>query len=254
MLPDISKKVAVLFTGGVESFLVGKLCIEKYGPENTIFVLYAMDCYNVFFRKPDKVNRITNDFFDSVKRLGGKHTIVIDNDLYNKHDGYLADRTQSIVCDLYKDCEVIFGGYNNLHKECFQIAEDIDFENNQDNASKKARLLLASEPKKYTELYDLIFKCNGVIYFIEDDYTLKNFKDIKSMYDHPMVHAPLFDLKKEEVIDVYRQKDWLEDLYDTRSCNVDDIAGQCGVCKNCLNRKLAFELSGVEDKTKYVHI
>ena len=245
-----AKQVAILFTGGVESFLVGKLAIEKYGIENVIFVLYTMDEYNIFYRNDEKVKRIKRDFRESVIDVGGYKELIIDNEEYQRFDGWLADRTWKIILDHYPDVEYMFGGYNNIHKECYDLFEEIDFPNSN-NPSKEARLIVASDKTRYPELWDTLYKCEGVIYFIEDDYTHKDWRDIESMYRHDKLIAPLMDHKKEDVLIEYKNLNLLEKVYNTKSCNVDNTILHCGICKNCLSRKLAFEKAGIEDRTKY---
>lgn len=249
MLPE-AKSVAVLFTGGVESSLVGRLAVEKYGADNVVFVLYAMDEYNVFYRKPEKVVGIINDFRSSVERVGGHRELIITNDEYGSVDGWLADRTWKLIQKYNPDVDYMLGGYNNIHKECYELFKEIDFPNSK-RPSAEARLIVASEPQRYPELWDLIYKCDGVIYFVEDDYTHKNWQDIDSMYFHSNHVAPLIHMKKEDVIHVYADKGWIEDLYQTKSCNDPTTDIQCGKCKNCLSRRLAFKKAGIEDMTEY---
>ena len=50
-LPETNNKIAILFTGGMESYLLGKLCIQKYGAERVVFVMWNMDEYNIFYKK-----------------------------------------------------------------------------------------------------------------------------------------------------------------------------------------------------------
>lgn len=248
-LPD-ANKVAILFTGGVESYLLGLLSVKKYGAKNIVFVLFTMDAYNVFYTKPDKVKKITKDFYDSVAELGGLETIIINNEKYDSFDGWLADRTWSIIKNEHPDVEYVMGGYNNIHLECYKAFKEIDFPNNQ-YASHDARILVLTEPESYPELHEAITLCNGVIYFVEDDYTYKRWQDIDSIYNHPNLKAPLINLKKEEVLQVYYDQGIIDKVYATRSCNVENKIMQCGVCKNCLSRKLAFSNAGIEDKTLY---
>jgi len=249
VLPDFNQ-VSILFTGGVESTLLAKMCVEKYGKDNVIFVLYAMDEYNVFYHDKEKLVKITEDFHSSVVSLGGYKTLIIDNEEYQKYQGWLADRTWQSIVSNYPSVQCMIGGYNNIHKECFDLFLEIDFPNNK-KPSQTARLIVASEKKRYPEIWDNIYKCNGVIYFVEDDYTLKDYRDILSMYQHPNHCAPLYEYAKEDVIRIYEKLDWLDTLYKTHSCNDPIVNAHCGKCKNCLSRRLAFENSGIEDKTYY---
>ena len=57
-LPETNNKIAILFTGGMESYLLGKLCIQKYGAERVVFVMWNMDEYNIFYKNNDKRNKV----------------------------------------------------------------------------------------------------------------------------------------------------------------------------------------------------
>jgi hypothetical protein len=116
-LPETINKVAILFTGGVESYLLGKLCVQKYGANNVVFVSWNMDEYNVFYKNDDKRNRVKEDFLKSVKNVGGHITMIIDNEKYQSETGNMANRTVQIIKNSYPDVTYVLGGYNNVHKE-----------------------------------------------------------------------------------------------------------------------------------------
>ena len=56
-------------------------------------------------------------------------------------------------------------------------------------------------------------------------------------------------LKKEELLKVSYEL-LQEKVFRTWSCYLDGNK-QCGKCESCNNRKLAFKLAGIEDRTEY---
>lgn len=251
-LPETNNKVAILFTGGVESYLLGKLCVQQYGADNVVFVAWNMDEYNVFYKNDDKRNRVKEDFLKSVKNVGGHITMIIDNNKYQSETGNMANRTVQIIKNSYPDVKYVLGGYNNVHKESFEIFQLLDIVNNRDNATQRGRLEVFSNKKKYPELIEFLTECNGMIYFVEEDFTLKSPDDLASFYNCEGMVAPFYDLTKTEVVKLYAELGLLEDLYKSNSCNVDGHTKHCGVCRNCLARRVAIRNAGVEDKTEYL--
>lgn len=251
-LPETNKKIAILFTGGVESYLLGKLCVQKYGADNVVFVAWNMDEYNIFYKNDDKRNRVREDFYKSVLNVGGKLTLVIDNELYKTKTGHMANRTRLIIKDAYPDIEYIFGGYNNVHKESFNIFMMLDVVNKKTNLSREARLEVFSNKDKYPELVEFLTECDGMVYFVEEDFVMKSPEDLVSFYNCENMIAPFYDLTKTEVIKLYEELGLLEDLWKSNSCNLEGHTKHCGVCRNCLARRVAIRNAGVEDKTDYL--
>lgn len=251
-LPEIKNKIAILFTGGVESYLLGKLCVQKYGSDNVVFVAWNMDEYNIFYKNNDKRNRVKTDFYKSVKNVGGTISMVIDNEKYQEESGTMAIRTIKIIRKYYPDVECVFGGYNNIHRESYEIFDLLDILHNRENASKRGRLEVFSNQKKYPELVEFLNECNGMIYFVEEDFTMKSPEDLISFYESKDMVAPFYNLTKTEVVKLYEELDLLEDLYKSNSCNLEGHTKHCGVCRNCLARRVAIRNAGVEDKTEYL--
>lgn len=251
-LPDTNNKIAILFTGGVESYLLGKLCVQKYGADRVVFVAWNMDEYNVFYRNDNKRNRVRNDFYKSVENVGGRISMVITNEKYQTETGYMAPRTIKIIKKEYSDVEYILGGYNNVHRESYEIFELLDVLHNKQNVSQRGRLEVFSNRKKYPELVEFLTECNGMIYFVEEDFTMKSPEDLVSFYESQDMIAPFYNLTKTEVVKLYAELGLLEDLYKSNSCNVEGHTIHCGVCRNCLARRVAIRNAGVEDKTEYL--
>lgn len=251
-LPETNNKVAVLFTGGVESYLLGKLCVRKYGEDNVVFVGWNMDEYNIFYKNEDKRNRVKDDFYESVKNVGGKITLIIGNEKYKTQNGNMAPRTIKIIQDSYPEVEYVLGGYNNVHRESFEIFELLDIVNNRENTSHKARLEVFSNPKKYPELIEFLTLCDGIVYFVEEDFVMKSPEDLVSFHECKNMVAPFYNLTKTEVVKLYIELGLVDDLYKSKSCNKERHSRHCGICRNCLARKVAIKNAGIEDKTEYL--
>ena len=252
-LPEIKGKVGIFFTGGVESYYVGKICLEKYGKDSVIFMLFTQDSYNSFYKDSDKLKKVINDFNKSVDRIDGLHKHIMTTKDYNSSKGeWFIERAFYSTKKVFKDLEYITAGYNKIHVEAWNLVDSISFtpEMNEKEAYRKSRLELACYPKKYPELIDFMFKCNGNCYFYEEDFTVKKFDElIENSFDKWFF--PLLYLKKEEVIKLYEKRNWLDELYLTNSCNNPKTDIHCGKCKNCLSRKLSFKNANIEDRTEY---
>ena len=72
--------------------------------------------------------------------------------------------------------------------------------------------------------------------------------------DHPPIQiwSPAIEgLKKEEMLRISFGL-MKEKIYDTWSCYLD-LEKHCGRCESCNNRKLAFNLASIPDKTDYLN-
>ena len=251
-LPETNNKIAILFTGGMESYLLGKLCIQKYGAESVVFVMWNMDEYNIFYKNNDKRNKVKLDFHKSVINVGGSITFVIDNDMYQTETGYLAPRTITIIRKQFPDVDFIMGGYNNIHRESYEILQKINVESNTNNVFQKGRLEVFSNKDQYPELIEFLTQCDGMIYFVEEDFTMKSPKDLISFIECKEIHAPFYMLTKTDIVNLYVKLGLQEELYKTISCNKERHNMHCGVCRNCLARKVAIKNAKIEDKTVYL--
>jgi hypothetical protein len=252
-LPETKNKVAVLFTGGVESYLLGRLCVDKYGKENVVFVSWHMNQYNVFYKNTEKMNRVKDDFIKSVENVGGSITLIVDNEKYMSQNGYMAPRTIKIIRSEYPDVDYIFGGYNNVHKESYEIFLRLNaLSGDRKKLSQDARLEVFSNREKYPELFEFLTQCDGMVYFVEEDFTAKTPEDLVSFSECQDLIAPFYDLTKTQVVELYNELGMLDELYKSNSCNRHGHTKHCGVCRNCLSRRVAIKNAGFEDKTEYL--
>ena len=248
----VDGKVAVLFTGGVESYLLGKLCVDRYGTDNVVFVVWVMDEYNVFYKKDEKRSRVRQDFIKSVNNVGGQHMVFIDNDNYQMFDGPMVDRTLTIIREQHSNVRYLFGGYNNIHKESFALFEKFCVDGNVVDAGKQARMEVMLNRDEYPEVFEFITKCDGLIYFVEEDYTKKTISDLLSFPNCKELVTPFYDLTKTQVVLLYQELGLLDDLFQSNSCNRKGHTTHCGVCRNCLARRIAISNAGIQDKTEYL--
>jgi len=251
-LPQLSDgKVALLFTGGVESYLLATLLLKKYGKDNVVLMSLLMKEYNVFGKYPEKAERVLNDFNAATKKLQAVHTHLLTSAAISKFQGTLPERVLQSMYEVFPDVKYTFDGYNNIHKESLDIFYKTNFNEHEKYGVKQARLYLATHQHEYPELYDFVFKCEGIIYFVQDDYKLKTREDVTTQQSSTHF-SPLLNYTKAQVIKMYEEAGLLDELYNTKSCSSYHV--HCGQCSNCLNRMFAFKQSGVEDKTFYADI
>jgi 7-cyano-7-deazaguanine synthase len=67
--------------------------------------------------------------------------------------------------------------------------------------------------------------------------------------DDIQIEAPLIQMDKKEIVKLGDDISALLDI--SYSCYIGE-EWHCGVCESCMRRKRAFELAGIEDRTKYI--
>lgn len=252
LFPQTTGKIALMFTGGVESYLLGKLAVQLYGVDNVIFVVWLMDEYNVFYRKPEKRDRVERDFRTSVENVGGKHMFVVDNTQYHQFPGHMIDKTFAVLQSKHPDINYLIGGYNNVHRESLEVFNVLRATQDMSDLSRRGRLEVFSNKDKYPELVEFLTECDGMVYFVEEDFTKKTLDDLVTFTEREYFAAPLQNLTKTQVVMLYDELGWLTDLFKSNSCNRKGHKHHCGVCGNCLARRVAIRNAGINDETEYL--
>lgn len=236
------EKVAIMFTGGVESTLVALIARELYGKDNVVLLHIGLKEYSNYRNNSNKVERIKRDFYRAANNLQMNTYELIGN--FESGDHYF----NQIMTKLHSDIpglNYMFAGYNNIHKENIQLLLDCDwalgkltindvdeyFQNNKD---------------KYPELDLFVNQLKGALYFVNE---YGGFENVIHHFNN--VLRPLLDYTKPEIVEMYHLMNLEDYLADTMSCNIVGYENHCGVCKNCLHRKWSFHESGVDDKTQY---
>lgn len=249
-LLENDEKVGLLFTGGVESFLVGWMLLQQYGPDNVIFMFIKSSTYSNYKENPVKVVRIQDDFYASVAKVGGKLTYEIGNEddiLGDGENGYAFDRLLVGARETFPTLKYMFAGYSGIHMECMDMLFECGWDKNKLTMSQVYEWFKNPDnSKKYPELEDFVHNMNGQIYFVNEKMGFEH------VIDHfRRVFKPLCFMTKAEVVELYMQLGIEQELWKTSSCNMTEFANHCGFCKNCLHRKSAIAKNGLADQTIY---
>lgn len=248
-LPPLNQKmkIGVFLSGGMESTLLVKLAIAKYGKDNV--VCFYSD--NIFTANNEtKIKYIDANIKNSEKNLDVK-AIYLDFD----YEHFVNNRKQSILDTLEKTLDEY-----NVQYQLFGFTK-LFFEVEpfkQDNISiQDIYSITNSDRTKYKSTIE-------EFHLPTREYASKLLEvDIPpdvyiSLRDNDgMIRSPLRNLNKAEVVDFYRQLGLLDLLYNTTSCiqhTYYETGKHCGECFNCQQRSDAFDILNnpdVVDKTPY---
>lgn len=257
-LPEISENeyVGIFFTGGIESTLVAKMLIEKYGVDRVVFIVLTMDRYSNYAKNAEKAKRVFQDFETRVSRLSGKHIVDMNTEDANNCDEWygtrvLSDITKKKITRTVGKCNYVFAGYSNIHKEHMEMLEECGWENQIVLREQVEKWLLQENRiDKYPEIKKFMEEQKGALYFVTESVP---FTTVKEHYYDTV--KPLHLLTKSEACDLYRQYNILDEIAHTISCNQSQYGGydHCGVCKNCIQRQDGLWDAGITDPTNYVN-
>lgn len=252
-LPDIGdKNVIVFLSGGVESTLLAKLCLETYGHQKTILVsVLARDSgvgTNLFGHNDSQIIKNILSNIKNAERLLGKEAVKFElsssiPQSKEHYDAMFFKLTSSF------NANYTFTGRLKTEFEIIEIlkgssdhSQNLKFLIDYCHHTLPKHLHIFKEhhmalPTLVPELEKIFLHVNS------QTYNLWNTKTV----------APFRDLYKYEVISLYKELGLLEMLYQTRSCiETSIIEGlHCGKCFNCQQRYDAIVTAGLEDLTKY---
>lgn len=230
-LPDTSKKVLAVLSGGLDSSVVTMLLVEKYGAENVVAVSYDYGQKQVV--ELEKAFALCN-------KLGIKHRIL---DL-------------KVLGDIARPMSANIGGTNIDMPTIQDVLGDpqpptyVPFRN----------LIMLSMTLSLAEVLKASHIFTGLQ--VHDEYgywdTSQRFVDsLNSVAEQNRTHsvqivAPFSQLSKQEEINLAIEMDKFELLSDTISCYnpVDGLS--CGTCPTCAERIMNFIKTGREDPIDYV--
>jgi hypothetical protein len=231
-------KMAVLFSGGIDSTLIASIAIDLYGKDNVI-LLWS----DSMFCEDD--SRIKQTIKFNVKTVSQYLDIVpyyapVDYE-YFKEDPLLAQRNawMDAQCKLGFDhmamgMTAMF--WDIMPLQSFSRKEILDYCNKD---REKYRALIEQwhmDTDTYTE--HLKMKIHPDV-----------FNWLKSNLGQQF-HFPLGTLHKDEIIDLFYKLDKQDLLYKTISC-MSGEGKHCGECWNCQNRYDGHDINGINDQTIY---
>lgn len=239
-------KMGVALSGGLESTLIAKICLDKYGPNNTVLV-YSDDMFTTANTESNKNVQVN---LDNASELLNHpiHYIPMDLKLQSTNKLEWARQSFEYIKETY-NAEYVMWGFTKLF---FDVAEFK--ENNTSHGGIVEQCY--SDPIKYKSIIE------------EFHFPTKTFSDyVKNLAIpgdvYPMLRSefarnttlrPFDTLNKSEVVDLYIQLGYLDLAYKTHSCVTNTIRNNhthCGTCFNCQQRYDAFLKLGIEDKTLY---
>lgn len=236
-------KVGIMFTGGVESYLIARIAKELYGVDNIVFILITDSKFSGYAENIQKFNKIKENFYKNVKLLGGIHTHEVDN-LYSDPN-FLYENLKKSVNEIHPSIAHIIAGYSLLHKEQLQLLLDCEWDKGAITRDDVVEFY-NNNKNQYPELKTFIDECEGVIFYINDHY---GFENIQYFFYKSL--CPFIELTKVEVIELYIQMELVDELFLTTSCSNNTTEGHCGFCKRCLFRKYRIQSNNIDDLTSY---
>jgi 7-cyano-7-deazaguanine synthase in queuosine biosynthesis len=241
-----NKKVGIFLSGGMESSLISLIALSIYGKNNLTF--FFSD--NIFSSN----DSIKNSYIHTNIKKAAKILDITPTYLNFNYDSHITDRKKSIETKI-KNLEIDY----NIQFVMFGLTK-LFFEVEifkQDNITiEKIRDIAYSEPLKFKSTIE-------EFHLDTNEYTweLMNIDIPANVYQLlrdslNFIKNPFNVLNKCEVIDLYRQLNFLDILFETSSCitkSLTEVKKHCGNCFNCQNRHDAFKILGIiEDRTKYL--
>lgn len=241
------EKVGIIFDGDIESKLLVIIAGKLYGMNRVVFINDRSIAYDgkLFPARKDqhRLEVAKNTFDQGYQQLGGMHRLDVDTDIFVAN----RDATKAFVKLLlqkYKGkLKFVLSGWNKIHEQSILLLKHCGWDQGK---ITKGDLLpwLEKNSDLYPELHKHVFQQSGSIFGAHKDVGFE-----QTEKDFNLCVRPFRNLTTSDVIELYKQLDCDSVLYDSSSC--DNDLGNCGLCKNCLRRKLAFKNSSVVDLTKY---
>lgn len=253
---DDNKKVLILYSGGINSTLLAKLAIDKYGVDNVVAVFNGL----TFVRKIDEGESVTKNttvlnnriasFNTGCEALGIENKIILDE--HSKFDSgidnVITDRGRINYIDAFLniasnegfDCQHVFIGYEKLDFELKELMEvDINDGVLQNLQPEEVQEELDAHSENYPEviLHNVMdnfndwFESNA--FYRLDAAQYNNTEGLNSC-------TPLRNLTKKEIVQIYHDLNLDDLLNGTISCHGGpDYPAPCNDCKNCQQREIA---------------
>lgn len=234
-----AQRIAVLFSGGLESTLLAKLAFDHYGKDN-VTLLWS-----------DSIFCTNNDL---VKNIIRKNVIsVADNLDHTAH--YIAVDYQTFVVNPIKaQSEAYFEAskqFNFTHMLMGITKMGWDLLDLQHIEPNDMKAQCYSNKEKYHHVIEQYHLKTD--YYKNWVYEMNMHPDICNLLtkDNQYFLFPFKNLYKQDVVDLYFEYNFQDTIPITRSC-MKGLAAHCGNCWDCQNRFDAHYISGHPDKTEYI--
>jgi hypothetical protein len=242
---DAGEQVAIYFTGGYKSYLIGLIATQLYGIQNIVFASLLLND-NVSITES---TTIKNNFTLGVRSLNGINIYVMPNNMIQETDMY----GDAVIYDLkktYPNVRYILSGYNLLYTETIKFLQN----NNWDKGlitNHQLPALLEQQKDIYPALYRRFYRNSteprvGRIPLIK---RLGNFNSTLNYFSN--ILSPFRNLDDYEILEIYDQNNLLPQLALTSVCRRLKNDLNCGKCNECVDRKTAFAMAVIPDLAKY---
>ena len=229
-LPD-TKGIVVILSGGMDSTIATRLCVEKYGKENVRALTFYYGQ-----KQAEEIIRARS----STGMMGIEHKVLYLEALGKIGQGFSANLDKNIDMPTIKD---ILG------------------DPRPKTYVPNRNMILMSIAAAYAEVHDIDTVIMGLQ--IHDEYgyhdtTQRFVNKINSVLSENriikvQIIAPFAALTKTEEIKLLQELDGNVDLlYYTLTCyNPDHLGNSCGECPSCSERIRAFMNNGLKDPIPY---
>jgi 7-cyano-7-deazaguanine synthase in queuosine biosynthesis len=240
-------KAGVAISGGLESTLIAKIALDKYGPENVVLV-YSDDMFTVSNPESNKNVKINVD--NASKILGHPvHYIPVDIELHKKDIQAWSYQIFEYMKNTH-NIEFTMWGFTKLF---FNVAE---FKEDKNSTHESIVQKCYSNYEKYRDVIEEFHVPTGTFTEYIKDLEISGvvYPMLRSDFNRKVTLRPFDTLNKSEVLDLYIQLGYLDLAYKTISCVTNTVRENyihCGICFNCQQRYDAFAKLGIEDKTVY---
>jgi|LauGreSuBDMM15SN_2_FD.fasta_scaffold03863_3 hypothetical protein len=240
-----NKKVGVFLSGGMESSLISLIAKEYYGEERVIF--FYSD--NIFSSNDPK----RNEYIHTNVNRAAKLLNIVPTYLEFNYDMHVSNRKQSIALKMESlksefNVEFVMFGFTKLFF-------DVEIFKQPGMTVSKIMEIAYADPVKYKSTIEE-FHLDNRRYadgLLEIDIPAEVYPLLRQTSG--FIKSPFKDLNKSEVVDFYSQLGFIDKLYGTSSCIMEDLTTKgkhCGSCFNCQQRWDAFKILGsIEDLTEY---
>jgi GMP synthase PP-ATPase subunit len=241
----VDGKVGISLSGGMESTLIARIAIDVYGDDNVV-LLYSDDMFTA--NSPEGNKNVLANVTNAGKLLN-KELIYcpVDTALHETDKITSMINVNKMLKETY-NIEFTMWGFTKLF---FDVAE---FKQDPNATSESIVEKCYKEPEKYRSVIEEFHLPTGEFsnYIKELDIPANVYTMLKFDAERTL-KRPFKDLNKSEVVDLYRQLDYLDLVYKTRSCVGDAARDEkhCGDCFNCQQRHDAFAKLGLVDTTLY---